>query len=170
MIDRESADDLLQQGREYEHEGKLDKAIIAYEQVLQIPGGSKARNEARQRMDQIRKQILRGTIEVQKDVVVHCMTAIERFADMRRRTVQEVLREIARKGRVDMTLNNTPDRFRISTLGIELTALGMAAYMFTGLRLLGHTEDIGIDLRAEYEMARRFATPRTGTARSATIH
>lgn len=168
MVKTGTVYDLLRRAKEYDREGNLDMAIVFYEQVLALPGEIEAHQEARRRMSILIEEAIQDTANLRMDVVMHCMNAIETFSDMDRRGIGLVLQEIARRGRNGVLLGDTSRRYQIETLGTELEGLAMVVYMFTGIRMLGYPEDLGLDFRPEYEMAKRFAG--SGPGGSSTIH
>lgn len=167
MEKTETADDLLRRAKDYEREGNLDMAIVWYEQALKVPGEIEMHREAQQRINILIEEAIQDTSNHRQDIVIFCMHAIEIFSGLDRRGIGRVLQEIGKAGRDGVLLGDTSRRYQIDSIHADLEGMAMAVYMYVGIRMLGYTEDLGLDFRPEYELAKRFAAAPIG---SSTIH
>lgn len=166
-LNLETAYDLLCLAKEYECQGNLDMAVVWYEQTLMVPGDVELHHEARRRINLLIEEAIKDASNLRKDIVEHCATALDILSGMDRRGIGRVLQEIARRSGSGIVLGDTSRRYRIDTIQAESDGLAMAVYMYVGIRLLGYTEDLGLDFRPEYEMAKRFVAIPGG---SSTVH
>jgi hypothetical protein len=69
--------------------------------------------------------------------------------------VQKIAFEIALKGRGGLDINDPDKRYTLNSMPGDFTGLQMVSYMYVGFQITAPDQDVGIDLSAEYNEARR---------------
>jgi tetratricopeptide (TPR) repeat protein len=142
-------------GQIYSRRGDFVKAERYYKRVLRFPGDSTLHEAARIGLTKIAEATLRFAGDLRMDVVMYCLSALQRFNEMGRKKLHVVLLEIALVGRAGLDVNDPSRKYHLQSMEGSFTGLQLVAYLFTGFKVIGESMDVGMDLSREYETARQ---------------
>jgi hypothetical protein len=80
---------------------------------------------------------------------------------MQESEIKGVVAEIAVLGSLGFQVNSQTEQYTLRTIPGEFSGLQLLCIEYVGFRLIGHSVDIGFDIAAEYEAARRLFEQQT---------
>ena len=96
-----------------------------------------------------------------QDAVHYCLEAMQRFAQMPQGDFQKLALELAMAGRSGFAVHKPESRYHIKGLDGEHSGLAMVCFLYVAMQRMAPGTDLGFDLAAEYEQAKRmFAATR----------
>ncbi len=152
----EDAEAWLNLAMNLEKTGGTGEANIAYGRVIALdPAGSLA-----ERAEQARNRITnRGLREagggLRSDVLSHCIEALRIFDGMPKDRVQAITMEIAMLGTKGLSVSDTTTKYTLRGLPGSFSGLQLLCLEYAGFRIIDPSVDIGFDIAAEYEEAKR---------------
>jgi Flp pilus assembly protein TadD len=137
--------------------GRTQEAQDAYVTAIQISPHSELADKARagsnllaqSDFDRVRKVIPR------QDAVHYCLDALKRFASLSPGELQKLSLELALAGRDGFAVHNPDSRYRVKGLDGEHSGLAMVCFLYVAMQHMAPSTDLGFDLAAEYEQAKR---------------
>lgn len=152
----EDAEAWLNLAMNLEESRETGEANIAYGRVIALDQvGSLA-----ERAEQARNRITnRGLHEagggLRSDVLSHCVEALRIFDGMPNDRVQAITMEIAMLGTKGLSVSDTTAKHTLRGLPGSFSGLQLLCLEYVGFRIIDPSVDIGFDIAAEYEEARR---------------
>jgi Flp pilus assembly protein TadD len=152
----EDAEAWLNLAMNLEESGETGEASIAYGRVIALDQvGSLA-----ERAEQARNRITnRGLHEAGKglraDVLSHCVEALHILDGMAKDRVQSITLEIAMLGTKGLSVSDTTAKYTLRGLPGSFSGLQLLCLEYAGFRIVDPSVDIGFDIAAEYEEAKR---------------
>ena len=96
---------------------------------------------------------------VPSEVVMFCLSAIEKFSKMSDHEIQRCAFEIvALLGTERIKLSSPEKRYTLESIEGTFSGPQLACYAYVGLKRIGCGVDIGFDLSKDYEAALRLST------------
>lgn len=139
-----------------EQSGSTTEAETAYGRVIALDSGGLLAERAEQARNRISGHKFRqGGGGLRPDVVAFCREALQSFATMPPDGVKRVTMEIAMLGTKGLSVQNPAARYTLRSLSGEFSGLQLLCYEYTGFQLIDPSVDIGFDIAAEYEAARK---------------
>jgi len=140
-----------------EQSGQTAEAVIAYRQVMALSPGSQLSEKAEQGRNRITTAKFReaGGDELRPDVLAHCGEALRIFKDMPKDEVQRISVEIAMLGTKGLSVNDPSGKYTLRSLPGNFSGLQLLCFQYVGFKIIDPTLDIGFDIAAEYEEAKR---------------
>ena len=139
-----------------EQSGVTAEAETAYQRVIALdPGGHLAEKAeaGRNRITQARFRKAGG--ELRPDVLTYCGEAIRMFEAMPKDEVQKIALEIAMLGAKGFSVNDPSKIYQLRSLPGDFSGLHLLCIEYVGFKIMDSNVDIGFDIAAEYEEARR---------------
>ena len=87
------------------------------------------------------------------DVVMYCLDALRKYAEMGAKGTRQVAFEIALLGRGGLDINNPEPKYRLKSLPGRFSGLQLLSYMYVGFKRIEPGADIGADFSKEYQEA-----------------
>ena len=137
--------------------GSAKEAERAYRTAIEINPHSDLADRARQssnRLAQCGFERSRQAVPRQ-DAVQYCLEALRRLAPMAPEELKSLGLELALAGREGFAVHNPERRYRVKGLEGELSGLAMVCYLYVAMQRVAPGTDIGFDLAAEYEEAKK---------------
>lgn len=139
-----------------EQGGVTAEAEIAYSRVIALdPGGSLAEKAELGRNRITGRKFRSGGSGLRPDVVAFCREAIRLFDGMPADEVKRITMEIAMLGSKGLSVQNPTARYTLRNLPGEFSGLQLLCIEYAGFKIIEPSVDIGFDIAAEYEEARR---------------
>jgi tetratricopeptide (TPR) repeat protein len=137
--------------------GRTQEAQDAYVTAVQINPHSELADKARagsnllaqSGFDRVRQVIPR------QDAVHYCLDALKRFARLSPDELQKLSLELALAGRDGFAVHNPDSRYRVKGLDGEYSGLAMVCFLYVAMQRMAPGTELGFDLAAEYEQAKR---------------
>ena len=137
--------------------GRTQEAQDAYVTAVQINPHSELADKARagsnllaqSGFDKVRKVIPR------QDAVHYCLDALKRFARLSPGELHKLSLELALAGREGFAVHNPDSRYSVKGLEGEHSGLAMVCFLYVAMQRMAPGTDMGFDLAAEYEQAKR---------------
>ena len=137
--------------------GNTREAEIAYRTAIDINPHSELADKARagsnllaqSGFDRVRQVIPR------QDAVHYCLDALKNFAGLSPSELQKLSLELAMAGREGFAVHNPDSRYRVKGLDGEHSGLAMVCFLYVAMQRMAPGTDLGFDLAAEYEQAKR---------------
>jgi len=85
---------------------------------------------------------------------MYCLSAMQKFKNMQKRKLTEILAEIALKGERGFDVHNPAQKYELATLPGKYSGLNLVCYLYVGFQIIEPTKDVGFDLSREYEAAK----------------
>ncbi len=89
------------------------------------------------------------------DAMFYCLSALEKFERMKKDEIQKISFEIAIKGTDGIDINDPQKRYTLKSMSGEFSGLQLISYMYVGFKIIAPTQNVGIDLSREYNMAKK---------------
>ena len=136
-----------------ESTGELHEADEAYQGDLRASGHGQVAELAKEGRTRIAHALLRKSGEERPDVLMYCLGALERFAEMTDQEIQAVGREIAILGMRGLDINDPAKKYTLKTLPGDFSGLHLVSMMYAAFQKTAPGTDVGIDLSREYAQA-----------------
>jgi tetratricopeptide (TPR) repeat protein len=135
----------------------IEDADKAYIQTIELDEFSKIAGLARKARSNIAKKSFRKTTPgvLRMDAVMYCVGALEKFESMSADEVQKIGFEIAMLGTRGIDVNNPDSRYTLKNLPGEFSGLHLLSLQYVAFKRIAPEQNIGFDLSAEYEAARK---------------
>lgn len=139
-----------------EQTGETGEAKVAYNQVRSLAAGTLLSEKAEKGMTRITNAEFRGgSGKLNSDAVIYCGEALRMFDQMPKAEVQKIAFEIATLGSKGLSVSDPAENYTLRSLPGQFSALKLLCLQYVGFRQIEPTVDIGFDLAAEYEQARK---------------
>lgn len=132
----------------------LHDADEIYHQIIKAAGHSPVGEWAKEGRTRIAHALLRKGGDERPDVLMYCLGALERFAEMNDQQIQEVGREIAILGMRGLDINDPDKKYVLKTLPGDFSGLHLVSIMYVAFQATDPGTDVGIDLSREYAAAK----------------
>jgi tetratricopeptide (TPR) repeat protein len=141
---------------ETEGENHLDEADELYQVVIRMAPGSKTAGLAKEARTRIGHKHMRDKAVggLRPDVVMYIAGALKTFKEVGPKRTQEITFEIAIKGQNGLDINDPEQKYTLKTLPGHYSGIHLVSIMYAGFKAVDPTADAGIDLSAEYEVAK----------------
>ncbi len=104
------------------------------------------------------REIAVGTVKengFRTDAMFYCLGAMEIFENMEKKDIQKIAFEIGIKGNDGLDINDPSKKYTLNSLSGDFSGLQLLSYMYVGFKVIAPTENVGIDLSREYNMAKQ---------------
>jgi tetratricopeptide (TPR) repeat protein len=137
--------------------GDTKEAEIAYRAAIDINPHSELADKARAGSSLLAQSGFERTKQVvpRQDAVHYCLEAMQRFAQMPQGDFQKLALELAMAGRSGFAVHKPESRYHIKGLDGEHSGLAMVCFLYVAMQRMAPGTDLGFDLAAEYEQAKR---------------
>ena len=140
--------------------GRAQEAQDAYATAIEISPHSELANKAtagrnllaQSGFDRVRQKVPR------QDAVEYCLDALKRFAKLSPDELKKLGLELALAGRDGFAVHDPDRRYQVKGLDGDFTGLAMVCFLYVAAQRLAPGTDVGFDVAAEYEQARRMFT------------
>ena len=139
-------------GYTYYQKGKLDKALEYFKVVIALDGSTTIADLAKDLTREIAEINLKAK-GFRTDAMFYCLGALQYFAGKESDKIREVAHEIGFKGMQGLAINDPEKRYTLKTMEGSFTGLQLVSYMYVGFQIIDSSQDVGIDLSAEYQAA-----------------
>ena len=89
------------------------------------------------------------------DAVMYCLSAMQKFKNMQKSKLMDILAEIALKGGSGLDVHDPAQKYELKTLPGKYSGLNLVCYLYVGFQMVDPTIDAGFDLSKEYETAKK---------------
>ncbi|MEI8574786.1 tetratricopeptide repeat protein [Methylomonas sp. LW13] len=124
-------------------------------QVIDVAPGSKAAERAEEILRNLAYDKFRQTGALNPQAVEYCLHALRTFQGMSHQEVAGVALETAALGQGGLDVNNPNKTYQLRAVPGNYTGLQVVCFMYVALEQVAPGQDIGFDLKAEYEEALR---------------
>lgn len=139
-----------------EESGETGEANIAYGRVIALDQVGSLAERAEEARNRITNRGLHEAGEgLRSDVLSHCVEALRIFDGMPKDRVQVITMEIAMLGTKGLSVSDTTAQYTLRGLPGSFSGLQLLCLEYVGFRIIDPSVDIGFDIAAEYEEARR---------------
>ena len=137
--------------------GNTQDAEDAYRTAIEINPHTELAEKARTGSNLLAQTGFARTQQVvsRQDAVHYCLEAMKRYAQMSEGDVQKLTLELAMAGRNGFEVHNPASRYRVKGLDGEFSGLAMTCFLYVAMQRMAPGTNIGLDLAAEYERAKR---------------
>ena len=139
-------------GYTYYQKGKLDKAVEYFKVAITLDESTK--------IAELAKDITREIAEInlkakgfRTDAMFYCLGALQFFTGKKSEEIRAVAYEIGLKGMQGLAINDPDKRYTLETMEGSFTGLQLVSYMYVGFKIIDPSQDVGMDLSAEYQAA-----------------
>ena len=139
-------------GYTYFQKGKPDKAVEYFKVAIALDKSTKIAELAKDLIRQIAEINLKA-IGFRTDAMFYCLEALQYFAGKESEEVREVAFEISFKGTEGLAINDPDKKYTLETMDGSFSGLQLVSYMYVGFQIIDSSQDVGIDLSAEYQAA-----------------
>lgn len=136
-----------------ETEGDLHEADELYQTILKATRHGQAAELAKEGRTRIAHALLRKAGGERPDIVMYCLGALERFQEMADQEIASVGREIAILGMKGLDINESDQKYTLTTLSGRFSGLHLVSLMYVAFQKTAPGTDVGIDLSREYQTA-----------------
>jgi len=136
-----------------ESSGRLSDADEVYQAVIKAAGHTQVGEWAKEGRTRIAHALLRKSGDERPDVLMYCLGALERFAEMTDQQVQAIGHEIAILGMKGLDINDPTKKYRLQNLPGDFSGLHLVSIMYAAFQRIAPGTDVGIDLSREYAQA-----------------
>ena len=152
----EDAEAWLNLAMNLEETGETGEADVAYGRVIALDSTGRLAERAEQARNRITN---RGLHEadggLRTDVLSHCADALRIFDGMPKHRVQSITMEIAMLGTKGLSVSDTTAQYTLRGLPGSFSGLQLLCLEYVGFKIIDPAVDIGFDIAAEYEEAKR---------------
>ena len=136
---------------------RLDEADSVLIQAIEAAPHTELAEKCRQLRTDIAQKNLRGAVGggLRPDVVMYCLAALEKAAEVGPEEMQRITFEIALLGRSGLDINDPTRKYQLKSLPGDFSGLQLLSYMYVGMRQLDPSADTGADFSKEYQEAER---------------
>jgi tetratricopeptide (TPR) repeat protein len=132
---------------------RLHEADEVYQQIIKAAGHAPVGELAKEGRTRIAHALMRKSGEERPDVLMYCLGALERFAEMTDQQIQAVGQEIAILGMRGLDINDPAKKYTLKTLPGDFSGLHLVSLMYAAFQKTAPGTDVGIDLSREYAQA-----------------
>jgi len=123
--------------------------------VIDVAPGSKAAERAEEILRNLAYDKFRQTGSLNPQAIEYCLHALRTFQGMSPQEVAGVAMETATLGQGGLDVNNPNKTYQLRAVPGNYTGLQVVCFMYVALEQVAPGQDIGFDLKAEYEEALR---------------
>ena len=139
-----------------EQSGVTAEAETAYQRVIALdPGGHLAKKTEAGRNRITRAKFRKAGDELRPDVLTYCGDALRMFDAMPKEEVQPINMEIAMLGAKGLSVTDPSIKHQLRLQPGDFSGLHLLCLEYVGFQIIDPSVDIGFDIAAEYEEARR---------------
>jgi tetratricopeptide (TPR) repeat protein len=140
--------------------GRTQEAQDAYATAIQISPHSELAGKARAGSNLLAQSSFNRVRQIipRQDAVQYCLDALQRFAKLSSGELKKLCLELAVAGRNGFEVHNPDRRYQVKGLDGEFSGLAMVCFLYVAMQSVAPGTDIGFDVAAEYEEARRMFT------------
>ena len=136
--------------------GTTAEAETAYQRVIALdPGGHLAKKTEAGRNRITRAKFRKAGDELRPDVLTYCGDALRMFDAMPKEEVQPINMEIAMLGAKGLSVTDPSIKHQLRLQPGDFSGLHLLCLEYVGFQIIDPSVDIGFDIAAEYEEARR---------------
>ena len=139
-------------GYTYFQKGKPDKAVEYFKVAIALAESTKIAELAKELIRQIAEINLKAK-GFRTDAMFYCLGALQFFAGKDSEEIREVAFEISFKGTQGLDINDPDKKYTLETMEGSFSGLQLVSYMYVGFQIIDSSQDVGIDLSAEYQAA-----------------
>jgi predicted Zn-dependent protease len=132
---------------------RLHDADEVYQQIIKAAGHTPVGEWAKEGRTRIAHALLRKGGEERPDVLMYCLGALKRFAEMTDQQIQAIGQEIAILGMRGLDINDPAKKYTLKTLPGDFSGLHLVSIMYAAFQKTAPGTDVGIDLSREYAQA-----------------
>jgi len=136
-----------------ESAGKYSDADEVYQDLIKTAGHTQVGQWAKEGRTRIAHALLRKGGEERPDVLMYCLGALERFAEMTDEEIRNLGQEIAILGMKGLDINDPAKKYRLKNLPGDFSGLHLVSLMYAAFQKIAPGTDVGIDLSREYAQA-----------------
>ncbi len=124
-----------------------------YQEVIRVAGHAPVGEWVKEGRTRIAHALLRKGGEERLDVLMYCLGALERFAEMTDQQIQAVGQEIAILGIRGLDINDPAKKYTLKTLPGDFSGLHLVSIIHAAFQKTAPGTDVGVDLSREYAQA-----------------
>jgi tetratricopeptide (TPR) repeat protein len=132
---------------------RLHDADEVYQEIIRAAGHTQVGEWAKEGRTRIAHSLMRRGGNERPDVLMYCLGALERFAEMTDEQIQTVGHEIAILGMRGLDINDPAKKYTLKSLHGEFSGLHLVSIMYAAFQKTSPGTDVGIDLSREYAQA-----------------
>jgi len=132
---------------------RLHDADEVYQESIKAAGHTPVGEWSKEGRTRIAHALLRRGGEERPDVLMYCLGALERFAEMTDQQIQAVGQEIAILGMRGLDINDPSKKYTLKSLPGDFSGLHLVSIMYAAFQKTAPGTDVGIDLSREYAQA-----------------
>jgi tetratricopeptide (TPR) repeat protein len=132
---------------------RLHDADEVYQEIIKAAGHTPVGEWSKEGRTRIAHALLRRGGEERPDVLMYCLGALERFAEMTDQQIQAVGQEIAILGMRGLDINDPSKKYTLKSLPGDFSGLHLVSIMYAAFQRTAPGTDVGIDLSREYAQA-----------------
>jgi tetratricopeptide (TPR) repeat protein len=136
-----------------ESSGRLNDADEVYQGLIKAAGHTPVGQWAKEGRTRIAHALMRKGGNERPDVLMYCLGALERFAEMTDEQVQAIGHEIAILGMRGLDINDPSQKYTLNTLPGDFSGMHLVSLMYAAFQRIAPGTDVGIDLSREYGQA-----------------
>lgn len=138
-------------------QSKTDEADELFKKVIDSDPASDIAETARTALRQMAEDRFKSKGQslggLRMDAVYYCVAAMEMFASMSKAEIQKIAFEIGLLGAQGLSVDDPHKTYELKSMPGKHTGLKLVSFMYVGFKQVAPKEDIGFDLRREYEAA-----------------
>lgn len=136
-------------------DSNTDEADELYQVVIQRWPGSDVAELARTARTKRAHQNMRSAVGggLRPDVMMYIAGALDTFAKVGPEKAKQITFEIAMKGQQGLDINDSDQKYTLSTLPGKFSGMHLVSIMYVGMKAIDPNMETGIDLKAEYDAA-----------------
>jgi len=140
--------------------GKTKEAERTYRTAIEINPHTELAEKARRGSNLLAQSGFARTQQVfsRQDAVHYCLAAMKRYAQMSPGDFQKLTLELAVVGRDGFKVHDPASRYHVKGLDGEYSGLAMVCLLYVAMQRMAPGTNIGFDLAAEYEEAKKLFT------------
>lgn len=139
----------------YNDEAIKKRVSALLTQVIDVAPGSKAAERAEEILRDIAYQNFRQTDVLNQNAIDYCLKALEKFKGMSHQEIAGIALETAALGQSGLDVNNPNKTYQLRSIPGNYTGLNVVCIMYVALEQVAPGQDVGFDIKAEYEEALR---------------
>lgn len=132
---------------------RLHDADEVYQEIIKAAGHTPVGEWSKEGRTRIAHALLRKGGDERPDVLMYCLGALERFANMTDQQIQAVGHEIAILGMRGLDINDPSKKYTLKTIPGDFSGLHLVSIMYAAFQKTAPGTDVGIDLSREYAQA-----------------
>ncbi len=139
--------------------GQNEEADPILQRVIEMDSLSDIAELARTALRDMAHETLRENVDggLRTDAVFYCLDGIKKFREMGGAKMRTVVYEIAVLGRGGLDINDSAQKYTLTSMPGNFSGLHLVSLMYVGFRQIDPTLDSGIDLSKEFAKAENLA-------------